>query len=160
MSNNRNFLRRRRAEAVSNRGPSAYQPNALPLGQTGSPDQLTYPLLNDDRLTGPPLLHDDGGGRWAWSVDHVGGGRGRGLLRVGHRRRKTLHDHVVFWRGNGASDLHHLVLGWVSLWVALRVALRVALWVALRVWLWVALRVTRITCIDTNQGFVRGFWGG
>ena len=25
-----------RAEAVSNRGPSAYQPNALPLGQTGS----------------------------------------------------------------------------------------------------------------------------
>ena len=30
------FLRERRAEAVSNRGPSAYQPNALPLGQTGS----------------------------------------------------------------------------------------------------------------------------
>ena len=27
----------RRAEAVSNRGPSAYQPNGLPLGQTGSP---------------------------------------------------------------------------------------------------------------------------
>ena len=26
----------RRAEAESNRGPSAYQPNALPLGQTGS----------------------------------------------------------------------------------------------------------------------------
>ena len=25
-----------RAEAVSNRGPSVYQPNALPLGQTGS----------------------------------------------------------------------------------------------------------------------------
>ena len=31
------FLKLRRAEAVSNRGPSAYQPNALPLGQTGSP---------------------------------------------------------------------------------------------------------------------------
>ena len=30
------FWRERRAEAVSNRGPSAYQPNALPLGQTGS----------------------------------------------------------------------------------------------------------------------------
>ena len=29
------FWRERRAEAVSNRGPSAYQPNALPLGQTG-----------------------------------------------------------------------------------------------------------------------------
>ena len=26
----------RRAEAGSNRGPSTYQPNALPLGQTGS----------------------------------------------------------------------------------------------------------------------------
>ena len=26
----------RRAEADSNRGPSAYQPTALPLGQTGS----------------------------------------------------------------------------------------------------------------------------
>ena len=30
------FWRERRAEAVSNRGPSAYQPNALPLGHTGS----------------------------------------------------------------------------------------------------------------------------
>ena len=30
------FLSERRAEADSNRGPSAYQPNALPLGQTGS----------------------------------------------------------------------------------------------------------------------------
>ena len=30
------FLRERRTEAVSNRGPSAYQPNALLLGQTGS----------------------------------------------------------------------------------------------------------------------------
>ena len=28
--------RERRAEAESNRGPSAYQPNALPLGQAGS----------------------------------------------------------------------------------------------------------------------------
>ena len=30
------FRRERRAVAVSNWGPSAYQPNALPLGQTGS----------------------------------------------------------------------------------------------------------------------------
>ena len=38
VSTNHNlFWRERRAEAVSNRGPSAYQPNALPLGQTGSP---------------------------------------------------------------------------------------------------------------------------
>ena len=38
MSTNHNFWRERRAEAVSNRGPSAYQPTALPLGQTGSRD--------------------------------------------------------------------------------------------------------------------------
>ena len=36
VSTNHNLGRKRRAEAVSNRGPSAYQPNALPLGQTGS----------------------------------------------------------------------------------------------------------------------------
>ena len=36
MSTDHNFWRERRAEADSNRGPSAYQPNALPLGQTGS----------------------------------------------------------------------------------------------------------------------------
>ena len=30
------FLKRKEAEAVSNRGPSAYQPTALRLGQTGS----------------------------------------------------------------------------------------------------------------------------
>ena len=37
VSTDHKFLRERRAEADSNRGPSAYQPNnALPLGQTGS----------------------------------------------------------------------------------------------------------------------------
>ena len=36
VSTDHNFRRKRRAEADSNRGPSAYQPNALPLGQTGS----------------------------------------------------------------------------------------------------------------------------
>ena len=36
VSTNHNFRRERRAEAVLNRGPSAYQPTALPLGQTGS----------------------------------------------------------------------------------------------------------------------------
>ena len=33
---NHNFWRERKVEADSNRGPSVYQPNALPLGQTGS----------------------------------------------------------------------------------------------------------------------------
>ena len=36
MSINHSFWRQRKTEAESNRGPSAYQPNALPLGQTGS----------------------------------------------------------------------------------------------------------------------------
>ena len=36
VSTNHNLFEERRAEAGSNRGPSAYQPNALPLGQTGS----------------------------------------------------------------------------------------------------------------------------
>ena len=36
--------RERRAEADSNRGPSAYQPNALPLGQTGSHCTSTYAI--------------------------------------------------------------------------------------------------------------------
>ena len=36
-TNHKLFWLERRAEAVSNRGPSAYQPNALLLGQTGSP---------------------------------------------------------------------------------------------------------------------------
>ena len=35
-TNHKLFLIERRSEAVSNRGPSVYQPNALPLGQTGS----------------------------------------------------------------------------------------------------------------------------
>ena len=36
LSTDHNFWNERRAEADSNRGPSAYQPNALPLSQTGS----------------------------------------------------------------------------------------------------------------------------
>ena len=36
MPTDHNFWRQRRAKADSNRCPSAYQPNALPLGQTGS----------------------------------------------------------------------------------------------------------------------------
>ena len=37
VSTNHNlFEEKGEAETVSNRGPSAYQPNALPLGQTGS----------------------------------------------------------------------------------------------------------------------------
>ena len=41
-STDHNFWRERRAEADSNWGPSAYQPNALPLGQTGSLMQLWW----------------------------------------------------------------------------------------------------------------------
>ena len=41
VSTNDTFWKEKRAEAVSNRGPSAYQPNALPLGHTGS-QPLSY----------------------------------------------------------------------------------------------------------------------
>ena len=44
MSTNHNLWRERTAEADSNRGPSAYQPNVLPLGQTGS-DRNSYWLV-------------------------------------------------------------------------------------------------------------------
>ena len=49
LSTNHNFSRERRAEADSNRSPSAYQPNALPLGQTGSVPS-TYLLVSFKRL--------------------------------------------------------------------------------------------------------------
>ena len=55
MSTDHNFLRERRAEADSNRGPSAYQPNALPLGQTGSPERV--PRLRQLNWTVKPRLH-------------------------------------------------------------------------------------------------------
>ena len=45
VSTDHNFRRERRAEADSNRGPSAYKPNALPLGQTGSQALFTLYLL-------------------------------------------------------------------------------------------------------------------
>ena len=45
VSTDRNFWRERRAEADSNRGPSAYQLSALPLDQTGS--QTLLPWLVD-----------------------------------------------------------------------------------------------------------------
>ena len=42
VSTDHNFSRERRAETVSNRGPPAYQSNALPLGQTGSPKYCLF----------------------------------------------------------------------------------------------------------------------
>ena len=46
MSTDHNFSTERRAEADSNRGPSAHRPNILPLGQTGSQPQVK-PTLAD-----------------------------------------------------------------------------------------------------------------
>ena len=45
MSTDHNLWRERRAEADSNRSPSAYQPNALLLGQTGSQTPKSNKLL-------------------------------------------------------------------------------------------------------------------
>ena len=53
VSTDHNFWRERRAEADSNRGPSAYQPNALPLDQTGSPDRTTIINPNSREPVGP-----------------------------------------------------------------------------------------------------------
>ena len=55
MSTDHNFGSERRAEVDSNRGPSAYQPTALPLGQTGSPkeeekDSVRLIAISVDRL--------------------------------------------------------------------------------------------------------------
>ena len=49
------FWRERRAEAVSNRSPSAYQPNALPLGQTGS--QTVCAEVKDPSVENPELTN-------------------------------------------------------------------------------------------------------
>ena len=47
VSTDHNIWRERRAEADSNRGPSAYQPNALPLGQTGTQSQLALISISE-----------------------------------------------------------------------------------------------------------------
>ena len=49
VSTDYNFWRERRAEADSNQCPSAYQPNALPLGQTGSQDNAYKPQLTSKK---------------------------------------------------------------------------------------------------------------
>ena len=46
LSIDHNFLRERRVKVDSNRSPSAYQPNALPLGQTGSQGQVISKTTN------------------------------------------------------------------------------------------------------------------
>ena len=42
VSTDHNLSGERKSEAESSRGPSAYQPNALPLGQTGSLKQVLW----------------------------------------------------------------------------------------------------------------------
>ena len=47
VSTNHNLFKEKgEPKRVSNRGPSAYQPNALPLGQTGSQTKFRGPLLD------------------------------------------------------------------------------------------------------------------
>ena len=63
------FGRERRAEADLNRGPSAYQPNALPLGQTGS-----HPPGRRSGLTIKRAAQPQAGGCRPRLVDTAGGG--------------------------------------------------------------------------------------
>ena len=57
VSTDHNFWGERRAETDSNRGPSAYLPNALPLGQTGSlfPDCKQAFICNMNACRAPHL---------------------------------------------------------------------------------------------------------
>ena len=60
MSTEHNFWRERRAEADSNRGPSAYQPNAKPLGHIVSPPWTLRSsdfIHNDVPSEPPPTLY-------------------------------------------------------------------------------------------------------
>ena len=71
VSTDHNFWRERRAEAELIRGPSAYQPDALPLGQTGSHTCTETLRAFRDRWTpGCPL----GGCGWVGGWEWGGGG--------------------------------------------------------------------------------------
>ena len=93
LSTNHNLFEEkgRRAKAVSNRGPSAYHPNALPLGQTG------WREWKKTHYTGP----------WKNYMCGVEGRRGV----CGMSRRKPVSDHQTFrtffsevtGRGGGGS---------------------------------------------------------
>ena len=96
MSTDHNFGRERRTKADSNRSPSAYQPNALPLGQTGS-RQLVHPF--SIQLTSMPTF--------SWTIPrlcrhtrHGNSGAGSSSPRPaggvrfhqpGHRRLRRVH---------------------------------------------------------------------
>ena len=67
VSTNHNlFEEKGEPKRVSNRGPPAYQPNALPLGQTGSQYSAPTGPLNAPTLISQPveLIHND----WETSV--------------------------------------------------------------------------------------------
>ena len=101
MSTDHNFGRERRTKADSNRGPSAYQPNALPLGQTDSRHQvhpfsiqLTYmhPFLHAYLLWTIPRLcrHTRHGNSGAGSSSPRPAGGVR-FHQPGHRRLRRVH---------------------------------------------------------------------
>ena len=90
------FRREMRAEAVSNRGPSAYQPNALPLGQAGSvtaEKALTTIILL-------PVTRTRGQG-WGWGWDGVGWGG----VGWGERRRTRPGPGAVFHTAGGMTRI-------------------------------------------------------
>ena len=57
MSTDHNFWRERTAEAESNRGTSAHQPNALPLGQASPQPSSSRSILLKPTLLGVEILH-------------------------------------------------------------------------------------------------------
>ena len=108
VSTDHNFWSERRAEADSNRGPSAYQPNALPLGQTGSHKTLSKnrwdKLSKTDNILccgGVGLLHED----VILCLDKSGTILSPWSLRLPHHRRIKISYNRTF----SSSCTHHFV---------------------------------------------------
>ena len=113
VSTDHNFWRERRAEADSNRGPSAYQPNALPLGQTGSQSQhngihSNYPPPPPPRSPHSPLCLVTPN---PWSETAAAGCLPvRSTVSLGnHRRRHTPSSRTKPSWGRAAQTSRHAV---------------------------------------------------
>jgi len=90
VSTNHKFWRERRTEAVSNRGPSAYQPTDLPLGQTGSRRRLLrrqfhFSTHRDGQWHGSEHVYKQATARHCyWRAEHI---REQGQGSYWRRRR-------------------------------------------------------------------------
>ena len=108
------FLKKRRTDVESNRGPSAYKPNALPLGQTGSQTRCsiktwcltsteTTRLIRDGEKGG---RRNGGGGKASeWTIykqfsTHERDGRAVPVIKIGVGHRTMVFIDVFIQRGD------------------------------------------------------------